>query len=83
MKSKKDAFKENLLEGILEIVFTVIFFGIGAVLVHLFCELFKLDLDVFSMDEDLIVILGIVAFFVICAIVALLVNIIKKKTKKQ
>ena len=35
------------------------------------------------MDEDLIVILGIVAFFVICAIVALLVNIIKKRTKKQ
>ena len=83
MKSKKDAFKENLLEGILEIVFTVIFFGIGAVLVLLFGELFKLDLDVFSMDEDLIVILGIVAFFVICAIVALLVNIIKKRTKKQ
>ena len=83
MKSKKDAFKENLLEGILEIVFTVIFFGIGAVLVLLFGELFKLDLDVFSMNEDLIVILGIVAFFVICAIVALLVNIIKKKTKKQ
>lgn len=83
MKSKKDAFKENLLEGILEIVFTVIFFGVGAVLVHLFGELFKLDLDVFSMDEDLIVILGIVAFFVICAIVALLVNIIKKRTKKQ
>ena len=82
MKSKKDAFKENLLEGILEIVFTVIFFGVGAGVIYLFGKLFKLNLDVFSMDADGVILLGVVALLVIPFIIAILVNTIKKIMKK-
>ena len=82
MKKQKNSFKEHLTESILEIVLIAIFYGIGAGVIYLFGKLFKLNLDVFSMDADGVILLGVVALLVIPFIIAILVNTIKKIMKK-
>ena len=80
-KKLKEAFKEAFFEVLLEIVLTLIFFGIGALVV----SAFGVELDSPNIDFDLIVLLGIivlaVVFALVCALVQWLKKIIKSKQK--
>ena len=79
MKKDKQHIREALLEGVLEIVFTLLFFGIGAFII----SSFGLDLDSPSVDFDLIVLIGILVFFVALAAASFFVTRIKKHLKKK
>ena len=70
--------KDTILEIVGEIVLTLIFFGIGALIVRAFGA--RLDSD--GMDDELIILIGIVVFAVIIGIVFALVKLIKKIIKK-
>ena len=76
-KNKKLA--EGLAEGLLELILTFIFFGIGAGIV----ALFGIDFNTPSIDHDLLVLLGIVVFFVFFAIVFFLVERFKKRKQNK
>ena len=65
---------EGLLEGLAEIVLTLICFGIGAFIV----SLFGVSLDSPNIDGDLIILLGIVVPVVIFGAVYTLVQWFKK-----
>ena len=73
-KSKKKFFWRSLLEGLAEIVLTLICFGIGAFIV----SLFGVSLDSPNIDGDLIILLGIVVPVVIFGAVYTLVQWFKK-----
>ncbi len=81
MKKDKKKLKEAFFEGLLEILLTLIFFGIGA----LIFSAFGVELDSPNIDFDLIVLLGIVvpvvAFGIVCSLVHWLKKIIKGKQK--
>lgn len=81
MKKDKKKLKEAFFEGLLEIVLTLIFFGIGALIV----SAFGVDLDSPNIDFDLIALLGIivpiVAFGLVCTLVQWLKKIIEGKQK--
>ena len=77
MKKDKKKLKEVLLEGLLEIVLTLIFFGIGA----LIFSAFGVKLDSPSIDFDLIVLLGIVVPVVVFGLIFVLVQWLKKIIK--
>ena len=83
MKATKDKkkLKEAFFEGLLEIVLTLIFFGIGALIV----SALGIKLDSPSIDFDLIILLGIlvsvVVFGLVCTFVQWLKKIIKGKQK--
>ena len=74
MKKEKKKLKEVFFEGLLEIVLTLIFFGIGALIV----SAFGIELDSSNIDFDLIVLLGIVVPVVVFGLVCALVRWIKK-----
>ena len=69
MKRDKNKFKEAFFEGLLKIVLTLIFFGIGALTI----SAFDVKLDAPSIDFGLIVLLGIVslvfAFGPVCELI--------------
>ena len=73
---KKDKKKNGavLLEGLAEIVLTLICFGIGAFIV----SLFGVNLESPNIDGDLIILLGIVVLVVIFGTVHTLVQWFKK-----
>ena len=77
MKKDKKKLKEAFFEGLLELVLTVIFFGIGA----LIFSAFGVELDLPNIDFDLIVLLGIVVLLVSFGIVYSLVQWMKKIIK--
>ena len=77
MKKDKKKIKEALLEGLVELIFTVLFFGIGAFIV----SLFGVDLDAPNIDFDLLCLLGIVVPIVIFCAVCALVKWVKKTIK--
>ena len=81
IKKDKNKLKEAFFEGLLEIVLTLIFFGIGALIV----SAFGVELDSPNIDFDLIVLLGIivpiVVFGLICTLVQWLKKIMKGKQK--
>ncbi len=81
MKKDKKKLKEAFLDGLLEIVLTLVFFGIGALIIGAF----GIKLDSPSMDFDLIVLLGIVVpvvgFGIVYALVKWFKKIIKRKEK--
>ena len=77
MKKDKKKLKEAFFEGLLEIVLTLIFFGIGALIV----SAFRVELDSPNIDFDLIILLGIVVFGIVCSLVQWLKKIIKGKQK--
>ena len=74
MKKDKKKIGAVLLEGLAEIVLTLICFGIGAFIV----SLFGVNLDSPNIDGDLIILLGIVVPVVILGIVHALVQCFKK-----
>lgn len=80
MKKQKTRIGEALLEILLELLMTLIFFGIGALILYLF----GVNLDALNLDGDLVILLGIVAFAAIFGAMFALVAYIKKIfTKKR
>ena len=77
MKKDKKKLKEAFFEGLLEIVLTLIFFGIGALIV----SAFGVDLDSPNIDFDLIVLLGIIVSVVVFGLICTLVQWLKKMIK--
>ena len=77
MKKDKKKLKEAFLEGLLEIVLTLIFFGIGALAV----SAIGVELDSPNIDFDLIVLLGIIVPVVVLGLVCALVQWLKKTIK--
>ena len=77
MKKDKKQVKETLFEILCELILTLIFFGIGMFIF----SLFGVNLDSPDIDGDLVVLVGIVAFFAIIGISFTLVKWIKKKRK--
>lgn len=79
MKNRKARFGEALLEIVVELLMTLIFFGIGALIL----SLFGVNWDAPDLDGDLIVLLGIVAFAVVFGAIFALVAYIKKIFAKK
>ena len=79
MKKDKKKLKEAFFEGLLEIVLTLIFFGIGALVV----SAFGAELDSPNIDFDLIVLLGIIVPVVVLGLVCALVQWLKKIIKRK
>ena len=77
MKKDKKQVKETLFEILCELILTLIFFGIGMFIF----SLFGVNLDSPDIDGDLVVLVGIVAFFAIIGISFTLIKWIKKKRK--
>lgn len=77
MEKDKKKLKEAFFEGLLEIVLTLIFFGIGALIV----SAFGVELDSPNIDFDLIVLLGIIVPIVIFGLICTLVQWLKRITK--
>ncbi len=74
MKKDKKKIREVLLEGLAEIVMTLICFGIGALIL----SLFGVSLELAIIDYELIVLIGIVVPVVIFGTVHALVQWFKK-----
>ena len=77
MKIDKKKLKDAVLEGLLEIVLSIICFGIGALIVRAFGV--KLN----SQNFDLIILLGIIVFILIFVLVYALVQWFKKLIKDK
>lgn len=77
MKKDKKKLKETFFEGLLEIVLTLIFFGIGALIV----SALGVELDSPNIDFDLIVLLGIIVPIVVFGLICTLVQWLKRITK--
>ena len=77
MKKDKKKLKEAFLEGLLEIVLTLIFFGIGALIV----SAFGVELESPNIDFDLIVLLGIIVPVVVLGLVCAWVQWLNKTIK--
>ena len=76
--SSKDVWekrREGCLEAILELIFSLVLFGIGAVVLALFGKIDALD----QWDGETVMLIGIVAICVIVAIVSAIVAAVKKK----
>lgn len=78
-KDRKKAFVERLGEAVLEIVVSVIFFGIGAWIVYLF------EGDPFGehADFDGIVLIGILVLGIVSVGIGWIIHLIRKKKSKQ
>ena len=82
-KQKTEALKkkrrEALIEGLLEIIFSLIFFGIGVVIVSLLGH----NIDFAAMDGDLLILIGMAVIFLPLGALLSLIEKIKKKAKKK
>ena len=74
MKKDKKPLRETLLEGILEIVLTLLCFGMGALIIRLF----GVNLDSPNIDGDLIILLGVVVFLIVLGAMSALMQWFKK-----
>ena len=77
MKRTKKQIKEELLDGILEIVLSLVFCAIGALIIGLF----GIDLDLSGIDLDLLILIGVGAFLAVFGIVCVVIHLIRKKKK--
>lgn len=74
MKKPKGQWKENLIEGIVELVFCLALFGLGALVLTLF------DIDVGAVDGDAIMLIGVVVIALLGGAIWI-AEILKKKKK--
>lgn len=79
MKKDKKKIGEALLEALGELVLMLIFFGIGILIMGLF----GVELDSPGLDDELIILSGIIAFVVIFAIIWIPLQWIKKIIKSK
>lgn len=77
MKKPKGKIKEALLDMLLEIIIGAVFFGIGAVIVSIF------GIGLIKTDPELIMLIGIVVFFVVFFLAYTLIQRIKKKSRSN
>ena len=79
-KTKKEKWKESLADGILEIVFYLLFLGVGL----LVCWVWNLvcSANIAAMDPDTLVLIGLVALAVIIAAICWLKKLIKASEKR-
>ena len=75
MKRNKKQIKEDLLDGLLEIVLSLVFCAIGALII----SLLGIDLYASSIDLDLLILIGVVAFLAVFGIVFAAIHFIRKK----
>ena len=74
MKKDKKQIRGALMEALAEIALTLIFFGIGALVIGLF----GVKLDSPNIDGDFVILIGIVVLCAIVAIVCAILQWIKK-----
>ena len=79
MKEDKKNIKSALLEGLFELILSLICLGVGALIIGLF----GVDFDSADIDYDLIILLGLVALVAVFGIFFALVRWIKKTLKKN
>lgn len=79
MKKDKKSIGLALLEGIGELLLTLVCFGIGASII----SLFGVDLELQNIDYDLIILLGLAVFFVVFVIIFAFVQWIKKILREK
>lgn len=77
MKRTKKQIKGDLLEGLFEIVLSLIFCAIGAMII----SLLGIEVDSPNIDLDLLILIGIVAFLAVFGITFVVIHLIKKKKK--
>lgn len=68
-----------MIEGLLEIILSLIFLGIGVVIVSLLGH----NIDSAAMDGDLLVLIGMAVIFLPLGAIFSLIEKIKKKAKKK
>ena len=76
-KGTKAQLKEGVLEGVVEIVFNLIAFGIGAVVFGLFGDKFEMS----NIDPDLVIWVGMLFIFALVALTVFLIWRISKKRR--
>ena len=76
LKKKK---REALIEGLLELIATLFFYGVGVVIIGLLIP----HIDFAAMDGDLLVLIGIAVIFLPLGTLLSLIEKIKKKAKKK
>ena len=74
-QARRAKFRENLSEGIAELILTLVLFGIGYGIISLF--------GLKTEDFDLTMLIGIVAIAVIFAAVYIVSKLFKKKKRKN
>lgn len=79
MKKNKKNIGSALLDALIELVLALICLGIGVFIFNLFGVDFKSS----NIDYDLLILLGVVIFFVIFGIVYSLLQWIKKMVKNK
>ena len=79
MKKNKKHRTRDLIEAIGELLLTLLCFGIGIFII----SLFGVDFESTNMDYDLIILLGLVSFFVIFGVVSAFVELLKKILREK
>lgn len=74
MKKPKGQWKENLIEGIVELVFCLVLFGLGTLVIGLF------GVSADDVDGDLIALIGVGVFALLGGVIWV-AEILKKKKK--
>ncbi len=78
MKRSKSERNEAIIEAVLEIVLTLIGLGIGMILYRL------LEIDIGAdTNYDGLILVGLITFFAVLIGIGAIINLIKKKTRKD
>ena len=78
-KRFKSRFRIELGEAALEIILSLVFLGIGAMVL----ALFGVSGDAEWLDSDLVMLIGIVAVFLVGSAIGVIVWTVKKKNKRK
>jgi len=78
MKKDKKQKLYAFLEALAEVVLTMVCFGVGVFIVGLL----GVDIESPNTDPDIVLLIGLVSFFIIFGIVCFLVRLLKKLIKK-
>lgn len=79
-KTKKEKRQEALAEGVLEIVFYLLFLGVGFLVYWVWSLVFSANIA--TMDPDTLVLIGLIALAVIVAAICWLKKLIKSREKR-
>lgn len=80
-KTKKEKRQESLAEGILEIVFYLLFLGVGFLVCWVWSLVFPANIA--TMDPDTLALIGLIALAVIVAAICWLKKLIKSREKRS